>query len=271
MNPKRAIASIAALTTGVFTSRHRLANIAAFHQGRSGSRLLGDLLKQHPRMVWEGELFSPGRLGDIASRWPLLTRDPLRILRLRMVMAGPAVYGFETQPTQVEHLRMSLEQYVVRLESLGFDRFLMLERLNHLRRFVSMLVARTNSQWHLPGGTKPELVRIELDTKDLLLSRGRDTERRSLVAHLDRERETWRLLQEILERRRLLYLTYEQDLAESPELGYRKVCEFIGLPPHPVAVRFSKTNPHSLREVLTNYDQVADALAGTEYEWMLEG
>jgi hypothetical protein len=269
MNPKRAIAAVSALATGIITSRRRCANIAAFHQGRSGSRLLGDLLKQHPQIVWEGELFSPGRLGDIASRWPLLTRIPLRILRLRMLMAGKACYGFETQPTQVEHLEISLEEYVSQLESLGFRHFIMLERLNHLRRFVSMLVARTNSQWHLQQGTKPELVRIRLDTENLLMSRGRDTQRRSLVAHLDREIATWRVVRQILERRNLLYLTYEQDLASRPEAGYGRVCEFLGLPAHPVSVRFHQTNPHRLDQILENYDEVAAALAGTPYAWML--
>ena len=91
MRVQNVISSCGKLLSGWVLSRWRPSNVASFHLGRSGSRLLGDLLKQHPRVVWEGELFSPGRLDGIAGRWPVLTRDRMSILKLRMQMAGRIV------------------------------------------------------------------------------------------------------------------------------------------------------------------------------------
>ena len=269
MRVQNLIGSLGRLMTGPVLSRWRPCNIASFHLGRSGSRLLGDLLKQHPRVVWEGELFSPGRLESIAARWPRLTRDRLTILKLRMQIAGSRCFGFETQPPQVEYMDMSISEYVQRLEDLGFGHFIILERKNHLRRIVSMMVARKTSQWHRAPGESSPLVRIELDVDRLLLSRGRDTERRSLVAHLQREQDSMATLKEILGDRRLLCLTYEDDIVGHPEIAYRQVCEFAGMGYHRATVRFEKTNPFELSDVLTNFSEVERALYGTDFEWML--
>jgi hypothetical protein len=257
------------LLKGLALSHRRPCNIAAFHLGRSGSRVLGDLLTQHPRIDWVGELFSPGRLSGIAKQWPLLPRDPLTILRLRMTMAGRKCFGFETQPTEIEHLNMTLPQYAQLLEDMGFARFVILERRNHLRRIVSMMVARSTSQWHLKNSESPPLVCIELNVHKLLLGRGRDTERRSLVAQLQREEESISALKKVFGGRQLLCLTYEDDIAPGPEIAYRRVCEFSGSADHPVTVRWGKTNPYHLSDILTNFSQVEKALIGTSFEWML--
>lgn len=53
-----------------------------------------------------------------------------------------------------------------------------------------------------------------------------------------------------------------------PLTGYRAVLDFVGLDCHEAQVHFGKTNPFALRDMLENFDEVASALAGTEYEWM---
>lgn len=73
----------------------------------------------------------------------------MKILRLRMLMAGRHYYGFESQPTQVQRMDVTIPAYIQRLEALGFDRFVLLERKNYLRRFVSIKLARRTSRWHL--------------------------------------------------------------------------------------------------------------------------
>ena len=269
MEVQNLIYSLGKLLSGYVLSRWRPCNLASFHLGRSGSRLLGDLLKQNPRVVWDGELFSPGRLDGIAARWPALTRDRMRILKLRMQMAGRCCYGFETQPPQVEYMDISLPEYVERLERLGFSHFVILERKNHLRRIVSMLVARTTSKWHLQSTDLPSLVQVDLDVDDLRLSRGRDDEGRPLIAHLQREQASVCALKEILGSRQLLCLTYEDDIVDNPEVAYRRVCDFAGIECHEASVRFGRTNPYDLSDVIANYAQVESALKGTAFEWML--
>ena len=269
MNIPNRVSKTGNLLLGLFLSSSRPCNIATFHLGRSGSRLLADLLKQHPKIAWEDELFSPRCLNALAERRPLLARKPMRYLKFRLLMAGIRCYGFETQPTQIQRLKMGLEEYTDRLEKLGFSHFVLLERKNHLRRIVSMLVGRSTSVWHLKSGDIPTLTRVELDTEQLLLGRGEDTKRRSLIEHLQREQESLSELKQVLGGRRLLCLTYEDDLAARPEETYRRVCDFAGLGHHQVTVRLGKTNPYELRDILTNFSDVERVLCGTSFEWML--
>lgn len=269
MNARTIIPSMGKLLSGLFLSSRRPCNLAAFHLGRCGSRVLGDLLNQHSKIVWEGELFSPGRLNDISSRWRLLTRDRMKILRLRMAMAGQSCYGFETQPTQVQPMEMTIREYVGRLEDLGFDHFVYLERKNLLRRIVSIKVAHECSRWHLQNVEAPPLVQINLEIDDLSLDWGTDMAKRPLIAHLQGARQSTCELMECLSGRELLNLTYEEDIEPQPELAYRRVCEFAGVEYHPVTVRFKKTNPFDLADVLVNFSDVEQTLRGTPFEWML--
>lgn len=48
------------------------------------------------------------------------------------------------------------------------------------------------------------------------------------------------------------------------------MCRFLGIAPAPVGVRYARTNPFPLRELLLNYEDVASSLRPTEHAWMLE-
>lgn len=283
MNVRTILPTLGHLFSGVLLSSRRPCNIAAFHVGRCGSRVLGDLLKQHSNVVWDGELFSPGRLDGIASRWPWLTRNPFNILRLRMTMAGRRCYGFETQPTQVERLKLDLDTYVDRLQQLGFGHFILIERKNHLHRILSILRGHQSDQWHRIGDKSgsvgpparshgpPSADRVHLDVDRLILNWGTDIEPRPLIEHLERTENTVSQLRDVLSRRRLLCLTYEDDIKTQPEQAYRRICEFVGIEAQPVEVRFQKTNPHPLPDLIDNFSEVESKLRGTRFEWMLDG
>jgi len=90
-----------------------------------------------------------------------------------------------------------------------------------------------------------------------------------LIQHLRDSRDTFALLEECLRGRSVLRLSYEDDIAGGPERAYRRVCEFLGLQPSEVSVLLRKTNPFSLREMVTNFEDLERALAGTEFAWML--
>ncbi|UCC57309.1 MAG: hypothetical protein JSU75_06210 [Gammaproteobacteria bacterium] len=194
----------------------------------------------------------------------------MKYLKYRMLLAGGRCYGFDTQPTQVENLDMTLPGYLEMLEALGFSHFIILERKNHLRRIVSMMIARKTSQLYRRVVVDPSLVRIELEVGQLVLGRGKDLEPRSLVAHLEREQESMRLLKQLLSDRRSLHLVYEDDISSDPIVAYRRVCEFTGIGYYNVSVKYYKTNPFDLAEVLTNFSEVERVLCGTPFEWMLD-
>ncbi len=48
------------------------------------------------------------------------------------------------------------------------------------------------------------------------------------------------------------------------------ICELLDLEPEPLSTDLVKVNPDSLRDTVTNYDELARALAGTEFEGFLE-
>jgi hypothetical protein len=258
------------ISTGWLLSSRRPCNLAAFHPGRCGSRVLGDLLDQIPGIFWDGELFSPGRLRDMSSRWKHLPGDRMKILDIRMKLAGSSCYGFETQPTQLRSWNLSTEDYVQMLANRGFDRFILLHRKNHLRRLVSVLSARQASQWHVDAGQTPPPSCIRLDPQGFSLNWGPDTDKRPLISHLEQSELEVRQLEQALDDRRPLRLTYEEHIEADPKIACRRICEFAGVEYHPVTVRFQKANVAGLADLLTNFEDVERALRGTRFAWMLD-
>jgi hypothetical protein len=240
-----------------------------FHIGRSGSTVLGDLLNQHPEIYWDGEIYDPFSKG-----WALGTvmapgemgLDPIRVLRKRRIKAGARYYGFETKFFHLRLMEVGLSEYVRDLHRHGVDRFVVLERRNYLRKVVSAAVAHERATFSRSAhDAQPAATRVCLDTQDLRI----EFSSRPLLDYLEDYRENFARLRELLPEERTLWLTYEDDVSLDPARGYERVCSFVGLDPYPVAVRYGKTNPHPLSEIIVNYDEVENALGGTTYEWML--
>jgi hypothetical protein len=67
-------------------------------------------------------------------------------------------------------------------------------------------------------------------------------------------------------------LVYET-LIEANRLSDRAsilICELLDLEPEPLGADLVKVNPDSLRDIVTNYDELVRALTGTEFEEFLE-
>jgi len=65
-----------------------------------------------------------------------------------------------------------------------------------------------------------------------------------------------------------LRVFYEDLLAHEDET-FRSVMEFLEVPPQPLSSRVRKATPDDLRDAVSNFDEVLDALRGTAYEAML--
>src|SRR5262245_7852936 len=68
-----------------------------------------------------------------------------------------------------------------------------------------------------------------------------------------------------------LHVQYE-DLFDGPRLQSdtgRRICEFLGVTQHVMKSKVVKMNPESLRDMATNYDEVAVAIGKTEFADML--
>ena len=68
-----------------------------------------------------------------------------------------------------------------------------------------------------------------------------------------------------------LQLTYES-LFDGQELSAgttASICEFLAIARHPMRSNLTKLNPESLQDMVTNYDELAAAVARTEFADML--
>jgi hypothetical protein len=183
-----------------------------------------------------------------------------------MAQAQARIYGCEVKFYHLRSLRLTLEQYLRAVEAMQFRHFIVLERRNYLRKIVSSLVARRRGRYHQPAGAEPDLTPITLHLDHVRI----DNSDQPLIALLRAYARDLRRLDHLLAGRHVLKLTYEDDVMLGPHRGYRRACEFLGVPEAPVSVNYTRSNPFSLREIISNYNEVAAALADTEFAWMLE-
>lgn len=249
----------------------RRQQVVMFHGGRSGSTVVSDLLAQQPDVYWEGEIYEwalrawERRHGRTAARDDHAFDAVAELDRCRRRVRSP-IYGFEAKPFQIELGGWKLADYVDALRARGVDRFIVLRRRNLLRAIVSSAIADQTRQYHRARGQKPQLRPIHLDPERVRIHRTV----RPLLDFLQRLEAPFQELTERLPREQTLCLWYEDHVAADPRVGYRAACEFLNLVPREGRIRFGRTNPFPLSEILSNFAEVQAALAGTPYEGMLE-
>lgn len=239
-----------------------------FHAGRCGSVVLATLLKRNPEIAWGHEIFRP----DLTKRRfeQYATNDPVKVLQILMdkmhaEKPSAAIFGFETQLRQIECLGFTLPMYLARLQEQKFGYVIILKRKNFLRKLISALAGIRTSVWHRKINEPVLETRFELDMNNLELGRGTTTLREYLLF----EQNHFHILEGISHLTDALQLTYEDDIAEDPVVGYRRVCRFLGAKTVDVAVEYGKTNPSKLSDVITNFQEVETTLRGSQFEWML--
>lgn len=247
-------------------SRGRVANIAMLHAGRCGSTVLSDLLKQHPGFHWDGEPFE--NMLPAYSRMSAEHRAE-HVIGNSLYFRDCRYYGFDSKYLPEQHLSPDLANktpaaYVELLERLGFTHYILLNRRNHLRRAASVAIGTQTGVWYSSRPGEKVAVRID---PDRFVSYGREM---TLLQYFDSIEKRHAAFRDLLVGKRLLELVYEDDIQADPCLGYRKVCDFIGIGPAPVSTQLRRMNPWPLRELIQNYDEVARALAGTPYADLLE-
>jgi hypothetical protein len=236
-----------------------------FHHGRCGSSVLGDLLDQHSAVDWDGEVYNFKR-----KYWAELSEaeraDPLGVLDKRMRKARKRFYGLELKYYHCRLIGLTLEQTVAELEARGFDRFVVLDRRNKLRKVVSSLVAAERGSARIPAGTAAPLLRVRIPVDAVPI----DSSNKPLVELIREYEEDTRRIEQILAGKSVLRLRYEDDLEKDPMDAYRRTCAFLGIAPEAGEIRLGRTTPHPWRDVVENHEEVAAALAGTPFAWMAE-
>jgi hypothetical protein len=244
------------------------AGVIVFHIGRSGSTVLANLLDQHPEVTWKGELL--GRLLRKRGRGqgPLARGDDPLDRLARPFQRGPTpVVGAEVKPRHLRELELELHPFLERATAAGVDRFVVLRRRNLLRKVVSAAVGVQTGRYHLPAGTRLPPARIAIDPDRVAI----EYTERPLLEFLEGYERDFAELDRVLAGLPTLAMTYEDDVELDPFVGYRRLCEFLGLEPLPVEIRNERVNPWPIREIVEDVAPLEQALAGTRFAWMLDG
>ena len=95
---------------------------------------------------------------------------------------------------------------------------------------------------------------------------------REAITAMRRARERYERFEALFGDHPRLQLTYES-LFDGQELSAgttAAICEFLAVARHPMRSNLTKLNPESLRDMVTNYDELAAAVARTEFADMLD-
>jgi hypothetical protein len=236
-----------------------------WHHGRCGSTVLGRILNQHPGIRWRGEIYEPYAEAGIPR--PNF-RDDLRYAQLE---CGRKLPGIELKGLPSQHLPTlgtSLEQFVETIREHGFSHCVFLDRRNTLRKLMSVQIVdqglrnsyhMSNKETALDGRLKIDLQRVRIQGKYAPLL--------DMLRHIDEETEKAREL--VSRYYAFLPLYYEDHIEADPLVAYRAILAHLGLPYHDAAIPLKRINVKALHELIENYAEVEDLLAGTKYEWML--
>ena len=253
---------------GLINDRYRKKRVAMFHIGRCGSTVLGMMLNKNSHISWGGEVFH--RFMNIEREF---VGKADQFVAHEIGWSGSAsvsrIFGFETKFLPSQHLAgrcidLTLPEYISCLSAMGFEDFIVLHRRNYLRRTISAEIGRKKQLWHTKKKTaRPQRIELNLssiktgETQDHLLDLFRCIEK------------NYNDLSKLLSDDNTLYLTYEEDIMDDPEIAYNKVCAFLNIPAQKTEVQIVRTNPYAYEEMIVNFDEVEALLKDTEFEWML--
>jgi LPS sulfotransferase NodH len=262
---------------------------------RTGSNMLCSALNSHPRIVCFREVYNflypesidyhvdgyhPRDPEDLALR----ERDPIAYARTRLFAQDPA----ETSAAGFKYMYDHVWGYPGLLEALQADtdiRIIHLMRRNGVRAFLSYKIAFETGEWQRPR-RRPFLTRlgfalghpIEAARDQARKMRGKLTpvDRRihldpdECVAYMRTREEQHAHFRDVFAGHPFRDVWYEDILADR-ERHLAEVQAFLGVATQALREEVERQNPGTLRELVRNYDELAKALSGTEYETMFRG
>lgn len=251
-------------------SPFRPGNIVMIHLGRSGSTVLADLLEQHPKIYWGAEIYN-----RIFRHWVKEGKEeiesfpyhPIDFLRKDMLLALHRYYGFEIKPFHLKLINLTPESFLQHLDKLNYTHFIVLDRKNRMRKIISSILAHTNKdKYHIKNTKDSSKKAINIDVQNVCI----DFECKPLIEFLtdyDKQMNTFR---QLLDGKKILYLSYEEHIQDDPTNAYIQTCDFLNIKPRKVNVRLSRTNPFPVKDMIENFDEVSQHLKGSPFEWMLK-
>jgi hypothetical protein len=242
------------------SNQQPLTKFVILNAPRTGSNMLCTVLNSHPQILCHHEIFNPHvvgyarhlqdgsfSIGTIAER----EHDPIEFLgRVWKAPLGHRCVGFKLCWRQNEAI------FRVVLEDVGLKK-IVLKRRNRIKGYLSLLLARKTGAWVIYRGS--ELLKgratVEVNVEDL----------HRTLAFND---EYYREIEDTLRETNQDYLTLDyEDLFSLSERA--RMLTYLGVSTTQVALLKEETlklNPSDVRELVSNFAELAAALRGTELE-----
>jgi hypothetical protein len=232
---------------------------------RSGSTFLVECMDSHPEIECSGEILNgqpdhpvPPYRGPLKKVW-----KGLRIIRTGAWMPGRWMDAFYRRGTaRVRCFKAMYNQlsrpFALRHFAENEDiRVIHLRRHNLLKVHVSRLLMDEREQIQTTAPTEAVWIRVEPD---------------KAIASMRKARACHETFDRAFARHPRLQVAYESlfDGAFLQEETGRRICDFLGVAYHRMQSKLTKLNPESLRDMVTNYDELAGAIARTEFAGMLD-
>lgn len=218
--------------------------------GRSGSEMLTDLLRSHPRVVCEAEILRERRLMPerfIAGR------------AARAGIAGAAAYGFKIHCGHFGYqVLRERPDYLRRLVDAGTT-LILLRRDNLLAQAISSTIAK-RTRWHWRQQDNATFSPFEVDPVEVLM-----------MTYLFEEADTF--LTTLFADLPHLSLTYEDDLLEpaAQQATVARICGPLGIEAAPVHTDHVRFTPRALPDTVANWAEVASLVQSTRFSRFVEG
>jgi hypothetical protein len=243
---------------------HRIRAIVLTTQ-RSGSTFLVDCLRSHPEIECAGEILN----GDPDEPRPVY-RGPFKglVKAARYARSGAWLADrwidayFRRGSRRVRCFKAMYNQLSRPLAMRYFDRnpgvrVIHLRRRNLLKVHVSTLLM--SKRRYVQARTPIDTVWIHVDPA-------------KAIASMRRAREQYERFERAFESHPRLEVQYESlfDGQYLQDDTARALCDFLGVRPTRMTSNLVKLNPESLRDMVTNYDELAAAVSRTEFSDLLD-
>ena len=219
-------------------------------EGRSGSRLLARTLNTHSRITCYDELLNPSieRYSTFKSGAEYLSR------RFSRAKGDSLAVGFKMLTLQGRKPPVAdARDYLHKINA----RVILLERRNLLKRLVSGMIADRTKIWFLDRSERSASAqRVTIDI-------------RSMFEDFEETRRRCRLNAEEFAGHGQLTVYYE-DVCEDFSGQMNRIFEFLGVRPEELIPQTARQETRPLKEIITNYEEVAEALRQSGYGEFLE-
>lgn len=229
---------------------------------RAGSNMLRGMIDSHPLALVGGELFNTEFFKSNKIPWPVgnAEQDP-ELLELRRSDPVTFVNRLHDLAAKSGHRAIGFKLFYHQgdtnealLNYLASDtniRIIHLTRQNRLRRYLSLERAKLTGVWARPATATPTakdspLPAVQIDFAGLV----KDFQRVE-----DKERE----YRDRFKDHDVLEISYE-DLAKDPHAVGARAIAFLGLEPAKLEIRHKKSGTDSLREAISNYEELRSSL-----------